>query len=59
MSIKNQKLDKEELEIEQAIKNGEYTSVKNFDQEKNKYQKLAQAHGNKIKRINLCTAESK
>lgn len=53
MAIKNYKLDKEELEIESAIENGEYESVKNIHKEISKYQKLAKAHGNKIKRVNL------
>ncbi len=53
MATKNYKLDKEEFEIEKKIANGEYTSIKNFDAEKNKYQNLAKAHGNKVKRVNL------
>jgi predicted DNA binding CopG/RHH family protein len=53
MTIKKYKLTQEELEIENAIEQGEYQSVKNFSKEKNKYQKLAKAHGNKVKRVNL------
>ena len=53
MSIKNYKLDKEELEIEKAIENEKYKSVVNLAKEKNRFQKITKAHGNKVKRINL------
>ncbi|MDF2939694.1 MAG: hypothetical protein K0R66_336 [Gammaproteobacteria bacterium] len=53
MTIRKYKLDKEELEIEKAFEKGEYKSVKNLDKEIARFQKLAKAHGNKVKRVNL------
>jgi predicted DNA binding CopG/RHH family protein len=57
MAIKKYKLDKEELEIEKALEKGEYKSVKNLEKEKARFQKLAKAHGNKNKRVNIRMTE--
>ncbi len=53
MTRKNYPLDAEELEIEQALEHFKPHSIKNSDQEKKRFQKLAKAHGNKVKRVNL------
>jgi len=52
MAIKKYKLNKEELEIEKAIENGEFKSVKNLEKEIKRYQEIASAHVNKDKRNN-------
>ncbi len=49
MAIKKYKLNKEELEIEKAIENGEFKSVKNLEKEIKRYQAIASAHMNKDK----------
>jgi predicted DNA binding CopG/RHH family protein len=53
MSIKKYKLNQEEIEVENALENGEYKSVKNLEAELKRYQKIASSHGNKDKRVNL------
>jgi len=53
MAIKKYKLNKEELEIEKAIENGEFKSVKNLEKELKRYQAIANAHVNTDKRANF------
>ena len=53
MANKKYNLDAEELEIEQAFEKAEPKMVENFQEEKKRFQKLAKAHGNKVKRVNL------
>jgi len=53
MTRKRYSLEVEELEIEKALEHVESQSVKNVNQEKKRFQQLAKAHGNKVKRVNL------
>ncbi|MDO8954314.1 MAG: hypothetical protein Q7V63_05635 [Gammaproteobacteria bacterium] len=52
MSIRNYKLDPEEMEIEAAFERGEYKAMAG-EEEKQSLQRAAKAHGNKNKRINI------
>ncbi|PIU65264.1 MAG: antitoxin [Armatimonadetes bacterium CG07_land_8_20_14_0_80_40_9] len=47
------KLTKEENDLVESVEKGEWKSIKNFDQEKKRHQKYANATLKKDKRINI------
>ncbi len=52
-----QKLSLEEKEILNAFESGELHSIKNVEAEKERFQKIAKAHGIKNKRVSLRMSE--
>ena len=46
-------LDKEELEIEAAIERGDYSPIKNFEEEKKRYEEIARYTQEKNKMITI------
>ncbi|HBC73110.1 MAG: hypothetical protein UX91_C0007G0024 [Candidatus Amesbacteria bacterium GW2011_GWB1_47_19] len=51
--FKNLKLDTEEREINEAIESGRIKRIKNFEQERKRYQKIAKYTLEKIRNINI------
>lgn len=48
------KLDKEELELEKSIARGEWKSIANFDEEKEKLMRAAKSYLRKTKEKRIC-----
>ena len=55
--LRNIRLTKEEKEIESAIERGDYTSVKNFKKEKNRFEEIAKSTLAKSKQL-LCVCQN-